>query len=627
MILLTLAGGCAARAQDAPPVPPPSPPPGKVVFSRDQDSAPAAATFPREDTLVTVSDAERDALTITAYDLDIHLVPANSSIAARAGLTVRNDGPTPVGRVVLQLTSTLHWESFSQRSDTAGSKPLAFFIRRIDTDADHTGFAEEAVVTLLQPLPPGVSVTLATLYSGTIVQSAQRLERIDAPATDAALADWDAIAPQLTALRGFGNVLWYPVAAAPAYLGEGAKLFHAIGEARLREQDASVRLRLAVEYAGDPPDAAWFCGRSEHLAAISDDPNLPVAEGTGVATALFAARPLGFRTLSLFVTDRPASHDGDSLLVSAITDHYSALPEYVAAADLVEPMLTEWLGPAPPKGLTILDHPGQPFEDGEMVVRPLRSGETKLLAPAMAHLLTHAWLEAARDTPLPAWMDEGLAQFMGLLWTERSQGRPAALAEMAEAANGLALAEPEAGAERPGESLLNASDAIFYRTKGAAVWWMLRGLAGDTALEKALQAYLGKPKAAHDPHAFEAMLVLQSHRDLRWFFDDWVYRDRGLPDLTLVNVAPRTLPAQGGRDAGWLVAVDIRNDGDAAAEVPVTVRGMDGVTETERLLIPGRKSASTRIVFPGTPLSVEVNDGSVPEVRTSTHTRELTPGK
>jgi hypothetical protein len=49
----------------------------------------------------------------------------------------------------------------------------------------------------------------------------------------------------------------------------------------------------------------------------------------------------------------------------------------------------------------------------------------------------------------------------------------------------------------------------------------------------------------------------------------------------------------------------------------------DSASQTQRLRIPGRSSASTRIVFAGTPEQVEVNDGGVPETETSVHTRQL----
>jgi aminopeptidase N len=151
---------------------------------------------------------------------------------------------------------------------------------------------------------------------------------------------------------------------------------------------------------------------------------------------------------------------------------------------------------------------------------------------------------------------------------------------------------------------------------------MLRDLAGDSALQQALAAYRADPKLDESPDGMERTIEKMAHKDLRWFFDDWVYQDRGLPDLSIVNVTPSQLEARNGLPAGWLVAVDVRNEGNAVADVPVTVRSAEA-TQTQRLRIPGQSSASTRIVFAGTPEQVQVNDGSVPETRTSVHTREL----
>jgi hypothetical protein len=271
----------------------------------------------------------------------------------------------------------------------------------------------------------------------------------------------------------------------------------------------------------------------------------------------------------------------------------------------------------------------------------MRAVDPNTLTASMAHSLTHAWIHSSHP-----WIDEGLAQFMSILWTERTDSREAALNALQDAARSLALAEPEASsadaaAPNPsssssssssapdsssispaGASLAAATGEVFYRTKAAAVWWMLRGIVGDEALKQALQAYRSDPRLDADPEGFQRTLEKASHKDLRWFFNDWVYRDRGLPDLSIVSVAPSQIDTHSGLPAGWLVAVAVRNDGDAAAEVPVTVRSGTS-TETMRLRIPGQSTASTRIVFAGTPEKVEVNDGSVPEVRTSVHTRDL----
>ncbi|HWB33272.1 MAG TPA: hypothetical protein VG714_08880 [Acidobacteriaceae bacterium] len=592
-----------------------------------------------------VTNAERTALTFTAYDLDLHLTPASAGLSAHALLTVRNDGTAPISRLILQLSSTLHWDSISLRpAPTATPAAARFTSRLVDTDTDHTGTMSEAVVTLPEPLGPGASLSLIALYSGSIPQSANRLTRIGAPGPQAAAQDWDAIAPADpmaadevgTALRGFGNVLWYPVSAPPAFLGDGAKLFALVGRTRLREADATFRLRLAIEYSGEPPDAAYLCGRRAQLQAISDNPDLPIADAPGIATAAFDARPIGFRTPSLFVTARAATLTGPpdhGDLIAAITGHdanpsLTLAPWNAAAAQLV-PMLSGWLGPQPSSMLTILDHPGDPYEDDALLVhsliRPLRPADTReseLIEAELVRPLTHAWIQSTHP-----WIDQGLPEFMSLLWTERTDGRTAALSQLAELVRPLALTEPDfTTPDTPpspdGASLAQATGETFYRNKAAAVWWMLRSITGDDMLKQALQAYRGNPHLDRDPHGLQQAVEAASHMDLAWFFRDWIYQDRGLPDLSIVNVTPSQLGPSGSPANTWLVAVEVRNDGSAEAQVPVTVRSADA-TETRPLRVPGHASASVRIVFTGRPDQVQVNDGTVPETQTSVHTRQL----
>jgi Peptidase family M1 domain len=555
-----------------------------------------------------------------------------------AGLEVRNDGKAPLTRLALQISSALVWESFGLRTP-AGVAPLAFVQHRINTDADHTGVSREVVVTLPTSLAPGAKLELVALYSGQIVQSAERLERIGAPAEQAAVADWDAISADglnvQTALRGYGNVLWYPVSSAPVFLGDGAKLFEAVGWAKERQQAAAMRLRIAVEFTGETPDSVYFCGRREALTAVRENNDAPVAEGMGVATAEFTTRPLGFRVPSLFVTGQaPTVTDG--ALLSAVTDQNGVLTQYAEAATKTQQLLMDWLGISPLAPLNVLDHDGQPFEDAAFLVTPLQGGDPTALAPVLVHTLAHAWFQSSH-----VWLDEGVAQFLSLLWVETNDGREAATAQLESAANTLALAEPEikpTGASttalvgdstaKPveaevGQSLIGAHSQVYYRTKAAAVLWMLRTIAGEDALKKALQSYRKVGAAADaNPEEFEKVLEQASGKDLRWFFDDWVYHDRGLPDLSIRHVSSRHTPDEGPKAGGWLIAVDVRNDGDAVAEVPVTVRS-GTLTATERVRVAAHSDAATRIVFQGTPDEVEVNDGSVPELQSSEHIEKV----
>ncbi|MGH9596840.1 MAG: M1 family aminopeptidase, partial [Edaphobacter sp.] len=328
---------------------------------------------------------------------------------------------------------------------------------------------------------------------------------------------------------------------------------------------------------------------------------------------------------SLFVTDHAGTLTTNSL-ISAVTDHYDALPNYDAASEKLRPLLTDWLGPGPLSVLTILDHNGQPFEDNALVVAPMRTTAPDTLAQSLVHSLSHAWFRSSH-----IWLDEGVPQFLSLLWMEQTQGREVTVAHLQEEAKALALAEPAAVRDAnplpTGQSLIAASDEIYYRTKAAAVLEMLRSIVGEDALKHALKLYRDDKddkddKHDADPKEFQRVLEQASRRDLNWFFDDWVYRDRGLPDLTIANITPRPLEQIGDKGSGYLVSIEVRNDGDAAAEVPVTLRS-GTLTVTQRLRIAARSSASTRIVFAGTPTEVVVNDGTVPETASSIHTRQI----
>jgi hypothetical protein len=685
LVVLSLSAypGAAQVATSTPPAPQqatPATPPhqGKIIFSRSSDengqtTTQSAQPIAPQAQLASAQVAERQAVTFTGFDLDLRLYSAAQQIAVRALLTVRNDGKSPLSRIPLQISSSLNWEEIRLDSPQGQFQNAAFQAATINSDADHTGQLHEALISLHQPLLPGQSLRLDVTYSGPIAASAQRLVAIGAPDDAALHSDWDQVGVDFTGLRGFGNVVWYPVSSEPVFLGDGAQLFDEMGRQKLRMAGARFRLRLTDEFPhGQAPTVALINGHPVPLTVTESGASLDQSqEVASVATASFDSPALGFEAPSLFVAIR-TPHPGPNLTAWTLPEDNVAVEFWTAAAEAVTPFLQGWLGRQPRTQLALLDLPDSedaPFETGALLAAPLRESAPEAkpdrLEEALVHALARAWITPTSSTssaspaspappasaqppcappPSPAWLNEGVATFMGTLWVEKQQGRAAALRLIEAGRTALALAEPASPGESAGQPLAQAISPVYYRTKAAYVLWMLRDLAGDQALSAALRAYypaaaqVAVPVQAAAPaqnevsgrSRFEKLLeAAGNHLDLGWFFADWVDADKGLPDLSIAGVYPS--PEQAGN---WLVAVDLANAGYAAAEISVTVRTGSGsgavsgpdsgaTSVTRHVLVPSRGKVTERILILGKPTEVQANDGTVPETQASVHVTRL----
>jgi hypothetical protein len=598
-----------ARAQQAPPpADVPAEHPGTVIFSRSVEDGEAPVKQVPATVEVRATDAEREAITFLAYDLDVHLQPREHAMAVRAHVTVRNDSSNPLSRVAMQVSSSLRWTGVH-----VGETPVVFSQQVVNSDVDHTGALREAVIPLARPLAPQESLSLDLTYEGTAALSANRLEQIGTPADIAEASDWDRVSDQFVGLRGFGNVVWYPVASVPVALGDGAKFFTETAAERQRQSQATVTMRVTEEFFGEAPNLAVLDGEVLAVAPTS----LPAAAGVpGIVTCTLPPAKLGLASPSLFLLARTA-REGNGVKVFGRTEDVANAQAYLSAASIVAPLINRWLGNEPRGALNIVDLPegeDAPFEDGDVLFANVQATEPGKLTDALIHSLSHLYFHSSY-----AWLQEGVPSFMGSLWLEQNRGRDIAIQQMDNTRGALSLAEPggeaSTGVER--QALLVARDPVYYRTKATYVFWMLRDLAGDNALARALRAY--QPGSDTAGTGFEQVLAQASGKDLKWFFDDWVYHDRGLPDLSIAGVYPNKASVAG----SYIVAVDVANSGTAEAQVPVSVSS-GTTTVTEMLRIPAKSSVSHRFVLQGQPVEVAVNDGTVPEVEASVHKETLT---
>jgi hypothetical protein len=206
-----------------------------------------------------------------------------------------------------------------------------------------------------------------------------------------------------------------------------------------------------------------------------------------------------------------------------------------------------------------------------------------------------------------AWIQEGLSHYAQAAFVEEHKGLQSALDYLTVHVAALADAEKSAkaaGGPQDSRSLLNAPDDLYLQSKAMYVWWMLKDMLGNLPTGALLSYRANEDK---DPTYVQRLIARDSKRDLQWFFDDWVYHDRGLPDFRVASVFSRPLD-----NDRALVTITVENLGQAGAEVPLVLK-MEGGEIRQRVEVRGRSKASVRIEASSKPLEVVVNDGSVPE--------------
>jgi hypothetical protein len=539
---------------------------------------------------------DREAFTFTKYDLNVQVEPEQQRLAARGTVTLRNDSSAAQKNAALQISSSLTWRSIQR-----DGRPLQFVLQPYVSDIDHTGELSEAIVGLSQEVAPGGSVELTVAYEGVILLDAARLMRIGLPKEMAIHSDWDQIGKDFTALRGVGYVVWYPVAMEVGNLSEGDSLFEVLARWKNRERDSA--MRIGLEYPTLPSEATLptiLCNGKQRPQGVTREgsPKFPRAdcwyEPLGLAAPSFVSAEYEF-------LDRP------TVDFAYRPEHKANAHRFAQAAEAVTPFVKEWFGAPREKArvVELFDPGASPFESGAMLLTPLNDTDPKLLEIVLVHQLTHA----AFPSPRP-WIFEGVAHFAQAAYREQQASRAAALDLLGLHRTAIVDAE-KAMAERPknapasDQSLSNTAIDEYYRSKAAYVWWMLRDMLGEETLKKVLAAY--QSGQDRDPAYLQRLTEGQSKRDLQWFFDDWVYHDRGLPDFRVESAYARKAVQE-----NYLVTVTVENRGAAGGEVPVTV-AFDGGETKDRVEVHGKSKGVIRITTPRPPVRIVVNDGSVPE--------------
>ncbi|HMB82995.1 MAG TPA: hypothetical protein VKI40_02980 [Terriglobales bacterium] len=545
---------------------------------------------------------EREAFTVAKYDLEIRLEPEQQRLGARGKITLRNDSAHPQKIAALQISSSLAW-----RSIRVDGKAVQYVSQSYTSDIDHTGALSEAIVTLPAEIKPRDSVEIEIGYEGVIPLDATRLIRVGVPAGIAKHTSWDQISPSFTAVRGVGYVAWYPITTESADFSEGNSLFEVVDRWKVREAGSEFKLVLSLQGGSADTTPTLLCGAEAggSSAEAGRDRGIRVECGWS---------PLGTVTPT-FAMAEYADQSKAPLKLFSLPGHEAGAAKYSNALEPAMKFVSGWFGPptAPIAIADLADPHSAPFESGTLLMASMAAEDSKLAGINLVHELVHSALPSSRP-----WVYEGLAHFAEAMYRQEQGGRQAALdflglhrAAFLDSENEVAAAAQKNVGEKNveqksvGQPLAGTFDETYYRSKAAYVWWMLRDMAGDDALKQAIRKY--RAEDDKDPKYVEQLIESAAKRDLGWFFDDWVYRDRGLPDFHVQSVHPWKTEKE-----VQIITVTLENLGNAGAEVPFTVF-FEGGEITKRIEVRAKGTATTRVELPRPASEIRVNDGSVPE--------------
>jgi hypothetical protein len=549
-------------------------------------------------TVLNVSAAaiNREAFTITRYDLEVSIEPEQQRLGARGKITLRNDSAQSQKIVALQISSSLNW-----RSIRVDSKTVQFVSQPYMSDIDHTGALSEAIVTLPAEIKSKDSVELEIGYEGVIPRDTTRLTRIGVPEEIAKRSSWDQIGRSFTAVRGAGYVAWYPITTESADFSEGNSLFEVVDRWKAREAGSEFKAFVSLGGESETGPPTVLCGASGGGSAEYGRPGSAFASCDqkrlgAVTPTLVAARYVVLPRPPLSLFSLPGDENGASTYSNAIEPAMK--------------FVSGWFGqPHAPVAIADFADPNSvPFESGTLLMASMAAEDSKLAGTNLVHELVHSALPSSRP-----WVYEGLAHFAEAMYRQEQGGREAALDLLGQHRAAFLDSEKEVSAslqiypdrKSVGQALADTFDETYYRSKAAYVWWMLRDMIGDDALKQAIGKY--RAEDDKDLKYVEQLIESAAKRDLGWFFDDWVYRDRGLPDFHVQSVHPWTT-----EKGVQFITVTLENLGNAGAEVPFTISS-EGGEITKRIEVRAKSTATTRVEIPGTANEIVVNDGSVPE--------------
>nr|WP_246347686.1 M1 family metallopeptidase [Brevundimonas variabilis] len=490
---------------------------------------------------------EQLAVRFDVADLAIRVLPETESIDAVATLTFT--ATAPLERIVVELDNRFDVSAIAVDGQAVGS----------DRWSNPEG---RLTLTLPAPLAAGQTTAIRIAYSG------QPHRARNAP--------WD------------GGFVWRRTPdgkpwVATAVQGEGCDLFwpcidHPQGE------PGRVDLHITVPSDLAAPSNGRLVGKTE---------NAPDADGQATTTWHWSARDPNTYAIALTVGPyQEIAAPYESRFGNTIPMYFWHLPvadatKPQALFDQFAPMLDFYeatVGPFPfgDEKMGVVETPFLGME--HQTINAYGNGyklDGKGYDWLLQHELAHEWFgnQLTNVSWDDMWLHEGLGSYMQPLYARWLNGDRYMQTELAEMRQSLTNRFPlVSGGEQDAGTVYEGATGpgldLYY--KGALVAHSLRMLIGDEAFQRAVTRLVyGRP----DPRPgnfspryattrdFIAIVSEEAKRDMRWFFDAYVYQ-AALPVLTTARTGDRMTLAWSGA-AAFPMPVTVEVDGERR-QVPMT---------------------------------------------------------
>src|SRR5206468_1225423 len=154
----------------------------------------------------------------------------------------------------------------------------------------------------------------------------------------------------------------------------------------------------------------------------------------------------------------------------------------------------------------------------------------------IAHEIVHQWFGdmASEKTFADLWLSEGFATYLTNIYIENKYGEEKMRERLKKDRNDVIefVAKSNHPVVDTTADLMYLLNANSYQ-KGGWILHMLRQEAGDSLFKICIQHYYNEYKGSNaDTRDFESVVEKLTGKNLKWFFDQWLYRP-GIPQLKI----------------------------------------------------------------------------------------------